>query len=93
MPPMASRRAAIASSRCDRDAQGDATDGAAAADEDGEGNREQHADGSDKRVSDFFVPLDGEGRHVEAGAFAGRKCNGEDRASSSGKPEITSRLK
>ena len=50
-------------------AQGNATDGAAAADEYGEGNCQQHADGGDERVGDFFVPLDGEGRDVEAGAL------------------------
>ena len=50
-------------------AECDAAEGAAAADENGEGNREQHADGSDERVSNFFVPLNGEGRDVEPGAL------------------------
>jgi hypothetical protein len=45
----------------DGHAESDAAHGSAAADEDGEGNRQQHADGRNERVSDFLVPLDGEG--------------------------------
>ena len=47
--------------------EGYAADGAAIADEDGEGDSQHHADGSDERVGQFFVPLDVEGGDVEAG--------------------------
>src|SRR5215469_2853731 len=52
----------------DADAEGDAADSTTTADENGEGDREHHADGGDERVGEFFVPLDGEGGDVEAGA-------------------------
>jgi len=52
----------------DTDTGGYAADGAATADDDREGNREKHADGRDERVSEFFLPLNGEGRSVKAGA-------------------------
>ena len=44
----------------DADAKGEPTNGATAADEESEGDREHHADGSDERVGNFFVPLNRE---------------------------------
>ena len=52
----------------DADAEGDAPDGSAASDENGEGDGKHHADGGNQRIGEFFVPLDGEGRDVEASA-------------------------
>ena len=43
----------------DADAESDAADGAATADKKSKGDGQHHADGSDERVGDFFVPLDG----------------------------------
>lgn len=50
------------------DTESNATDGAATADEESEGNGEHHADGSDEGIGNFLVPLNGEGRDIEAGA-------------------------
>jgi len=52
----------------DAHAEGDAADSTTTADENGEGDREHHADGCDEGVGEFFVPLDGKGGDVEAGA-------------------------
>ena len=51
----------------DTDAESDTADGAAAANEKGEGDGEHHTDGRDERVGDFLVPLDVEGGDIEAG--------------------------
>jgi len=51
----------------DADTEGEATDCTAAADEQGKRNREHHADGSDERIGEFFVPLHGESGNIKAG--------------------------
>src|SRR5579862_3982831 len=52
----------------DADTGGHAADGAPAADDNGERDSEQHADGRDQRVGQFFLPLHSERRCIETGA-------------------------
>ena len=49
-------------------AHSDTADGAPTANEDGEGDREHHADRGDEWIGKFFLPLDEKRRYVEAGA-------------------------
>jgi hypothetical protein len=64
-------------------ADGDAAEGSAGADKEGEGNGEKHADWGNHRVGDFDVPLDGEIGDVESGRiraarFFANRTNGRD---------------
>src|SRR6266851_3558991 len=53
----------------DGDADGDAAESAACPHQEGEGKRQQHADGSDQRKRELAVPLHGESGHVKPRAM------------------------